>query len=481
MENFTATPTCIKYLITMKNNHFLRTGCLLFLTLFSAGQVFAQNAALTPAMRALLSKNESFGLGKYPISFWSYTNLEEHGRHMTESEVKSWADAGFTVPQSPGFESSDQEQKAHIIQLLDWAQKYGMKLIVTDPRGYAKGGEGGKPADNYADGVKAAVRDFGQHPALFGFHVGDEPDADFKNVFFECLKIQKELAPHLHPFANLLPHFPGIEKRAGTDNWPNYLDEYARKTNADMVGYDCYAQMNPGEDGWNDYFRNLKFHREAAVRNGIPFWNTILSVGHFNYRVPSQDDLRWQFNTSLAGGANGIAWFFYYMRQPHANYRMSPVDEFWNKTPMYYDLQRIQNAFHRHYGDLFNKLVATRVSFYGKSYGDGESFTPDSLISGITNVKGVNSLMVSEFMDATGRRYVMLVNNSTDKNCCVRVSFPRYARTFSWDWYGKEYEGTAYCGDRITNDSDGNQLHTLWLAPGQEAVYRVAIDKSNNE
>ena len=326
-------------------------------------------------MRSIIAKTKSFGLDKFPVSFWSYTNIGEHGQYMTEAEVASWADAGFTVPQSPSFEVNDQEQKTHIIKILDWAKKYGLKIIVPDPRGYAKMGKDGKPDKDYADGIRAAVNDFGHHSALFGFHVGDEPDSVFKNVFFECYRIQKEIAPTLHPFANLLPHFPGIEKRAGTDNWPNYLDEYANKTNADLVGYDCYAQMNPGEDGWTDYFRNLNYHRDASLRNGIPFWNTILSVGHFRYRVPNQDEVRWQFNTSVASGANGIVWFFYYMRQPHANYRMSPVDEFWNKTQLYYDLQRVHNNFHRRYNDLFNNLVSTRLCFYGKNYGDGEWFS----------------------------------------------------------------------------------------------------------
>ena len=461
----------------MKACNFLKFKCLILISLLAVAILPAQNVELTPSMRSLLSKTESFGLKKFPISFWSYTNLAQHGKYMTENEVKSWADAGFTVPQSPGFDSNDPEQKGQIKQMLGWAEKYGMKLIVTDPRGYAKGGNEGNPDENYGDGIRAALKDFGNHPALFGFHVGDEPDAAFKNTFFECLRIQKELAPNLHPFANLLPHFPGIEKRAGTDTWPNYLDEYARKTNADLVAYDCYAQMKPGEEGWNDYFRNLKFHREASVRNGIPFWNTILSVGHFEYRMPNQDELRWQFYTSIAGGANGIAWFFYYMREPHGNYRMAPVDEFWNKTQGYYDLQRIQNGFHRRYGDLFNKLVSTRVCFYGRSYGNGEFFSPDSFISDITITRGINSLMIAEFIDAGGRPYVMFVNNSTDKNSCVQVSFPKKAKIFSWDWSGKEFEGAAYCSDQPKIDADGKQLHSLWLAPGQEAVYRIELAK----
>ena len=38
----------------------------------------------------------------------------------------------------------------------------------------------------YADGVRAATAQFGDHPALFGFFVGDEPDARSKDAFFQC-------------------------------------------------------------------------------------------------------------------------------------------------------------------------------------------------------------------------------------------------------------------------------------------------------
>ncbi|MEI6915946.1 MAG: hypothetical protein WCL39_12490, partial [Armatimonadota bacterium] len=249
---------------------------------------------LTQPMKALLKKNQSLGLTKFPISFWNYCNLAEHGKHMTEAEVASWADAGFTVPQSPRFDAKNAAEKAQITSLLKWADKRGMKMIVADPRGWAKAGPDGKPAADYAEGIRAAVADFGKSPALFGFQVGDEPHAAFKDTFFECCRIQKEIAPNLHPFANLLPHLAGIESAAGTDTWPNYLDEYEKKTNADLVGYDCYTQMNPGDAGWHDYYRNLRFHREAALRNGIPFWNTILCVGHYAYRCPNLDEIRWQ-------------------------------------------------------------------------------------------------------------------------------------------------------------------------------------------
>ena len=261
--------------------------------------VFPQNIALSSERRSessvvpdniksILKKNQSFGLNKYPISFWNYTNLREHGTHMTKAAVKEWADAGFTVPISSNYDPDNKAEVAQMLNMLDWAKEYGIKLILSDPGCYAPNAHDFNEK-KYKENFTSALLTFGKHPALFGFCVGDEPDAENKDVFFNCYKIQKELAPELHPFANLLPYFPEVLKRAGTDSWPHYLDEYFKKSEADLYSYDCYAQMNPGDKGWETYFENLRLYREASLRNGIPFWNTILSVGHFHYRVPNYD------------------------------------------------------------------------------------------------------------------------------------------------------------------------------------------------
>jgi hypothetical protein len=443
-------------------------------------------AAEIPAnMRAMIEKTQSFGLGKFPISFWSYTNLRQHGQYMDEAEVEEWHDAGFTVPQSPTFDPTNPDEKAHMIRLLDWAHARGMKLIVGDPRCHSKmgpGGEGGLIPADYADGIRAAVADLGTHPALFGFHVGDEPDAKHKLAFFECMRVQKEIAPHLHPYANLLPYFQGIEKRAGCDTWPNYLDEFVNKGNADLISYDHYAQMNEGDKGVHSYYENLRLYREAALRNGVPFWNTVLSVGHYRYRCPNQDDIRWQFNTTIASGAHGVLWFFYYMREPHSNYRLSPVDEHWDRTQTYTDIRRVQKSFHRRYGDLFTRLASTRVTYHPEAFGGGETFTPNGIVSHVLSDREGHPVLLGEFVDLEGRRYVMLVNNSMTEVGHIGITFPGNDVTLtSWDWGGTEYQNNyAYCASGSTKTENSLTVRHF-LAPGQEAVYRVESASANAE
>jgi hypothetical protein len=416
--------------------------------------------------KAIIKKTESFGLKKYPISIWNYTDLKSHGAHMTEAEMQSLADVGLTVPQSPNFDPNDPAQKAHIRKMLDWAAARGMKLILRDPRCMGQIDADGKPPADYATGVKAAVADFGSHPAMFGFFVGDEGGGD---AFAECQRIQKDIAPHLFPFYN---HLPAI-----APEWDKYLDKYMQLSHSDILGYDCYMQMHctDVQGGIAAYYENLRIYREASLRHGVPFWNTALSLGHMMYRTPSRADFRWQLNTSVAAGANGMMWFFWYMDAPGPDIGVPPVDEFWEKTQTYYDLRHVQQRFHKTYGDLFNRLASTRVSFFPKACGGGEVWTPNDLVLDIWPAYD-NQLpvLVGEFTDIEGRRYIMFVNNSQTQPDRVLIKFPLKTKLYSFG-YGSEGKEVLV--------NDGSQADAdcvpawLFLAPGGETVFRVELGK----
>ena len=421
--------------------------------------------------RKLLQTVASMGLKRYPIGFWNYTNLAEHGEYFNEQEMDSLVDGGYTVTQTPNFDPTKPAEKEQTRKLLDWAHERGMKLIPRDPRCMAESDPTGKlPKAGFREGAQAALKDFGAHPANFGFYVGDEGTND---GMFECHRIQRELAPHLHPFNNLLPVCANTDEGEA-----KYLDDFVTKCNADLLGYDCYTQMTMTGPMLDDYFRNLRLFREAGLRHSVPFWNTPLCIGHNQYLCPNYNDLRWQFNTSVASGAHGIVWFFHYQPAWFGNYRFAPIDEFWEKTQTYHDLRRVHRGFHRYYGDLFNRLASTRVSFYPKAFGGGETWTPNDLISEIWPAyDNQTPILVGEFVDAQDRRYVMLVNNSTTKIDRVLVKFSTKAKLFSWDHNGRECAGGGYSGEGAPKlDADGLAAW-FWLAPGQEAVVRVELTK----
>ena len=420
---------------------------------------------VTEKMKAVIKKTESFGLKKYPFSIWNYVNLKTHAEQMNEAEMQSLADAGITVPQGPDFDPADPAQKAHMLKMLDWAQKRDMKLIPRDPRCMAESDPAGKkPKEGYRERVQAAIKDFGKHPATLGFFVGDEGTND---GIYECQRIQNELAPNLHSFFNHLPVL--------APDWDKYLDKYMQLSHSDILGYDCYMQMHLEGRGVDAYYENLRIYREASLRHGVPFWNTALSLGHMMYRNPNLDDFRWQVNTTVAAGANGLVWFFWYLPAPGADTGVAPVNEFWEKTQTYRDIRSVQNRFHKTYGGLFNHLVSTRVSFYPKAMGKGEAWKANDLVSGIWPAYDNDlPMLVGEFTNIEGKRYVMFVNNSQTKKDRVLIKFPLKTKLYSFD-YGSE--GKEKLVNDGTENSEGFVTAWLWLSPGGETVFRVELSK----
>ena len=269
-------------------------------------------AALTLALSIALGAGFNDSLDRFPIGFWNYAPIAV----FDEAKIQEWQDAGMTLTMGPEY-AATPENVAHMKQILGWADARGIKVIVCDPRTRAKTP---MPSD-FAKQAREAVADFGGFASTFGFHVLDEPDKAQFQPTCDAVKGVQEAGPGLAPFVNLLPWHDEIGPRIGYDDFQKYLDDFVKTSGVKFLCYDCYSQMNPKQAGWPIYFRNLREYHEAAKRNGIPFWTTILSVGHFHYKPPTEDDIRWQFNSAVAYGAQGILYFFFYQRQPHDNYR----------------------------------------------------------------------------------------------------------------------------------------------------------------
>ena len=465
-----------------------------------AAMAGSERATAGPAVpnyvKAIVDKTLALGTNGYPIGFWNYNflRIKDNFDATNEQAVKEWAEAGITVAQAPRYNSDKPEEikRMHkrMHELLDWCAKYKIKLIIGDERTYFAGdvNDGKATWADYEKRAKEAIAEFGGHPATFGFLVGDEPNASMKDTFFETVRRLKKLAPKLHPFANLLPYWINSEmnllKVAGANSWPEYLDEYARKGQPDFVSYDCYRQMDSGgTEGIDIYYNNLRLHREAMIRNATPFWTSLLCVGHYNYRHPTRDELRLQFNTSIAFGAKGVCWFFWYTPYPQANYQNSPYDDFFNKTQTYYDLYDTQNRLQKRYGKVINKLVSTRVTFSGtKPLGGCQAFTPNGLVAAV----GGGPILVGEFVDPEGKRYVMLVNLKMEGMNRMQVTFTgKDARYFSYSWVdGSEIEGRP---GETSVESIGEQKGPFGLMvdhvayPAQMFLYRVESKAASAE
>ena len=409
---------------------------------------------------------------QFPIGFWNYTSIDR----QEVSAVKDWTDAGMTLTMGPRYRA----ESGHIGKMraiLDAADAAGIRMILCPETGYwphlTQAGE-----DVYRRDFSAAVQALGSHPATFGFHVGDEPGKAAFADACRAMGIQKELAPHLQPFLNLLPMHRGVEEHIGYQSWDHYLDDYVAAANPPFLSYDCYAQMNPdadGEDFWGFemYFANLRTYWEAACRQGLDYWTTLLSVGHFRYRCPREDDLRWQVNTAAAHGARGLLWFFFYLGHPQDNYRIAPIDEHGERTETFAWLSRVCRTFLKWHAPVLLECSLVQSWHVGKNWGGWPMLTGNDRVAVARSSTGT-PLIVSEFRHANGAAYFSIVNNSqkesTQVEFLVRGNRPNLHRV---GWMSSETSLIDTTGRGPSHGADFIMAR-CWLAPGQMEMYRIA-------
>ena len=343
----------------------------------------------------------------FPIGFWNYV---ECGRLDVQRSVEDWKELGMNCAMScDAFSVADT---AYMTASLDAAAKEGLRLIVCDSRTQWKNYIGKGEAE-FRNDVKAAAADFGGHEAFLAFHVGDEPDADTWPAMLAAAKIVNEYA---RAFVNFFPLFDeDFVARVGTDH-AGYLDKIAdavRETGLETLCYDCYNQcfVHDGEMGINSYFYNLNSFRETAKRCGVKMWTTLLSVGHWCYRVPNEDDMRWQISTAVAHGAQGLLWFYVYERRLESSYRLAPFDMYYKKTETFDRLARQNKIFADHFAARLAGASLRRVFHIRTAYGNTPIYT-EGCIEGLTiREKFANPLIVSEFGSPEGD-FLLVVNNS---------------------------------------------------------------------
>ncbi|MDD6799025.1 MAG: hypothetical protein PUE85_01185 [Firmicutes bacterium] len=402
---------------------------------------------------------------RFPLGFWNYQPMT----HVTLDDVQKWAECGMTLPMSPQYYPTP-ENKRRMLEILDECQRNDMRVILCDSRSHWNGAS--SDPETYRVHFREACEDFASHPAVYGFHIGDEPSRNEMEDVITALAIQKEEAPSLKPFLNLLPTWDG--KYIGYDDVYACFDDIKARMPLDQLCYDRYSQMNPEESGTEAYFVDLRRYSELSASMGIPFWTTLLCVGHFRYRVPSEDDLRWQLSTALAAGCKGILWFMFYLRAPISNYRKAPIDMFGERTETFYALKNVLRQFNATYADTFKDLTLDGCYHLGRAWGGYPLFTDktDDVIIHAESSPGLDAI-ISFFTGKDGKKYVAIVGNSTKENnhiaLTVRKSAGRMMRV--GPSFGHPDVQMNFHDEGLKDEGDTFTYYP-WLAPGQINLYR---------
>ena len=379
----------------------------------------------------------------FPLMGWSHNSWL--ARPLSpEEDLKGIAECGLTV--TCFVEVKD----------LDLCSKYGLKAIISDPRlGYRW--DGTIDRRMMEQNIDSLVGEVGNHPALYGYFLTDEPTPETYVREYENLaivvKALRDRTPDKLAYVNLLPNFVFNLK---TNEYEKYVREYVERLSARFLSYDDYSLFEDGSLRYS-YFDNLEVMNRISHEYDIPFWHILLSVPHFNYREPSEADMRFQVYTSLAYGAKGISYFTYHTPNV-GNYRNAPIDWFGKRTPLWYVMQRLNSQI-KTLAPILMKLRSTGVYHWPDVPCGGKRLPGDTLVKGVRSRTGPCNFLIGEFAHEDGTRYVMLVNlslsNSTRFEIEVESKYQLYRVS--------SYSGVAQPIGR----------EDWWLAPGQGVLLKL--------
>ncbi|NOY81662.1 MAG: hypothetical protein GXP31_11760 [Kiritimatiellaeota bacterium] len=357
----------------------------------------------------------------YPITFWAmhyWRGKPEYEKIISDEQYRLIKQCNFNLVMGGPLDKAQRFGLQCMSDALPWTYMRNLWWTPDKPVSEAQ-----------RDKIRALLgRVDRKNPALWGYHLCDEPGTKLYPKIKEVLAIIRSVDPDHPVFINLHP---------GSD-----LLRFAREVTPDLLAYDHYpvfedgapldGSIPPGFDNAN--FRvDLARGRRAALASGLRFIPTMLSSGHYlDYEVKgvkyhrsyghiTEARLRWQAYSALAYNAGGIAWFLYFT-SPRDTYEEAAIGRDWRPTQKYYWLKKLNREVGA-IGVILRGLrsVGTYESrpFYCYKGRRAEDLTPFGDKGFITGVEG-GLVTAGEFTGENGMRYLILVNRNVNES--VRIT-----------------------------------------------------------
>jgi len=224
------------------------------------------------------------------------------------------------------------------------AHRHGLRGLLTDPLLSPDALADPKALDALLSRVKG-------HPALYAFHLIDEPSAVQFPALGKLVAHLREKCPAHLAYINLLPTYAN-NQQLGVPGEPvpayvEHLRQYVDVVRPALLSYDHYQFTNSGDNG--QYFLNLALIRQQALAAGVPFLNIVQAsnwvpgsaASPSAPRIPTSDEMRYLVYTTLAYGAQGISYYVY--SYPNHEGGMAKADG--TPTPLYHALKRLNREF----------------------------------------------------------------------------------------------------------------------------------------
>lgn len=371
---------------------------------------------------------------------------------LTQEVFAEAAEAGFNVAMV-GESTVEGNIKA-----LDLCQANGMKALVGDIR-TRPGNDRNTPTDN----LDAAIKDYSNHPALWGYHVIDEPHSSLFPRIAGINQYLLEKDPKHTPYINLFPNYAN-SKTLGNATYEQHVDEFCKVVKPKFLSYDHYAVMADGSVR-PEYFSNLEIIRRQSIKHSVPFNFILLSVPHYSYKDVNEADMRWQAFTALAYGARGLMYFTY--TTPDSTYGPAIIDHQGKRTPKFEMVKRINNEIKK-LGPTLMKLNTVAVYHTGTLPTDCKALPKDGLICDAAG----GEFVIGQFNSDDGFKYAMIVNRSLSRPAKAGIVFSQPVTA---------YEVSPKSGrEKVTNISEqsGSWIWATSFGPGEGKLIRIETTKN---
>ena len=268
--------------------------------------------------------------------------------------------------------------------------------------------------------VDSLVLGFKDHPALFGWHICDEPNLN-RIPDLKYIKEHIEALDPAHPvYINLDPL--GSMRALGTDFYADYVERYAAECNLQLLSYDCYPAMAYGLLNW--WYMCNEAVLATCLAHNIPFWAFAATCWidrespHNMHEKPSLENVRLQINTNLAYGAQVMQ---YFTIRDFGGTSWAPImgDGRWTDA---YDVLKAANLEMKCRQDIFAGCNVVKTRFTGPTPFACRPLVAADLPEAIASLESDRTALVS-FIENGDARYVAIVNSTHKSKTAVLASF----------------------------------------------------------
>lgn len=365
---------------------------------------------------------------------------------------------------------------------LDRADQLDLKVILRSPGNCILTKTNPTYNSTLSD---SAVNYYGNHPALIGWTIVDEPDTTHFSYIDQYFDDIESYDTNMIRHANLLPFevrrhqiFGGTDTIWATpSDYEGYIQDYIDDCSPNILSFDDYPiSYGRGSPAWYrfNFFYGLDIVARKSVSNDLPF---IFTLAPYNTPLPNitgknASEFNYVIYSALTYNAKGLN---YWMRDHnHSLYWDTPVAD--SVKTYLADLHQslidseqtllsleFQNAYHVSnvstiVADTIEKIPSNSLWNYFSSDSQAQSIfntsSPLTALNGTTDT----TLVISFLTDQAGTDFFWVFNKSISNDVDVRLNFNSTIATYD----------VLNC--ILYSESSSNEIH---LEPGEAKLYEV--------